>query len=103
MSRSLEAQAYQWLYKTKAWRMMREWQLTNEPFCRMCKNAGRRTTANIADHIVPHRGDTKLFWDRSNLQSLCDVHHNEKTWVEEGGPARAVIGADGWPTGGRGG
>ena len=32
----------------------------------------RTTTAELVDHIVPHKGDMKIFWDRSNWQSLCD-------------------------------
>jgi 5-methylcytosine-specific restriction endonuclease McrA len=28
------------------------------------------------DHIIPHRGDDRLFWDRSNWQALCAHHHN---------------------------
>jgi 5-methylcytosine-specific restriction protein A len=64
----------------------------------MCAKAGRRTPATIADHIVPHRGDTMLFFDPSNLQSLCDIHHrSEKQRIEAGGNARAPVGLDGWP------
>ena len=37
------------------------------------------TPATVVDHIIPHRGDRKLFWDESNWQSLCERHHNEKT------------------------
>jgi 5-methylcytosine-specific restriction protein A len=39
----------------------------------------------VVDHIVPHRGDKKLFWDSSNWQALCDGQtgrgcHDRKTW-----------------------
>ena len=27
------------------------------------------------DHIIPHRGDRKLFWDRDNWQALCKSCH----------------------------
>lgn len=27
------------------------------------------------DHVVPHRGDESLFWDRANLQCLCQWCH----------------------------
>ena len=37
----------------------------------------------LLDHIIPHRGDQKLFWDRSNLQPLCEHHHNVKTMTED--------------------
>lgn len=35
------------------------------------------------DHIKPHRGDQKLFWDRGNWQPLCVHHHNVKTMTED--------------------
>lgn len=34
------------------------------------------TPANVVDHVIPHRGNTALFWDRSNWQSLCEHCHN---------------------------
>lgn len=37
----------------------------------------------VVDHIVPHRGDQKLFWDRGNWQPLCEHHHNVKTMTED--------------------
>ena len=41
------------------------------------------TMATVVDHIVPHRGDQKLFWDRGNWQPLCEHHHNVKTMTED--------------------
>ena len=35
--------------------------------------------ANVVDHIKPHRGDSALFWNTENWQSLCDKCHNSKT------------------------
>ncbi|WP_091910557.1 HNH endonuclease signature motif containing protein [Chitinasiproducens palmae] len=32
--------------------------------------------ATVLDHRVPHRGDQRLFWDRSNWQPLCARHHS---------------------------
>jgi hypothetical protein len=46
--------------------------------------------AVVVDHIVPHRGDMKLFWDSGNWQSLCKTCHDsfkqrqEKSGVESG-------------------
>ena len=39
--------------------------------------------ATVVDHIKPHRGDKKLFWDRGNWQPLCEHHHNVKTMTED--------------------
>jgi 5-methylcytosine-specific restriction protein A len=41
--------------------------------------------AVLVDHIIPHRGDTTLLYDQSNLQSLCTACHNRKTNTEDGG------------------
>ena len=40
----------------------------------------------VVDHIVPHRGDQKLFWDKSNWQPLCKACHDRKTWREDNRP-----------------
>ena len=49
------------------------------PLCVSCQAEGKLTAATVVDHIVPHRGDTKLFWDESNWQPLCKEHHDQKT------------------------
>lgn len=65
-------------------------------FCRKCRQQGRMTAATVVDHIVPHRGDPALFWDRSNWQPLCKPHHDSAKQREERG--RFVeIDDDGWP------
>ena len=43
------------------------------------------------------RGDPRLFFDPSNLQSLCTTHHSATKQREERGRVTRVIGADGWP------
>lgn len=49
------------------------------------KQDGRPVPATVVDHIVPHKGDAKLFWDESNHQGLCKMHHDKKTATEDGG------------------
>lgn len=34
--------------------------------------------ATVVDHRIPHRGNRKLFWDRSNWQGLCTHCHNSR-------------------------
>jgi 5-methylcytosine-specific restriction endonuclease McrA len=41
-----------------------------------CAHPGCTAFATVVDHRVPHRGDKRLFWDRSNWQGLCAHHHN---------------------------
>lgn len=50
--------------------------LEHNPLCVMCKAEGHIGAANTVDHIVPHRGDQKLFWDQKNWRSLCAHHHS---------------------------
>ena len=59
-------------------REARRW-LAVHPLCVECLAAGETTAAECVDHIVPHRGDRKLFWDRGNWQSLCTRCHGRKT------------------------
>ena len=49
------------------------------PLCAECERQGRITAATCVDHIVPHRGDAQLVFDRDNLQSLCARCHGRKT------------------------
>jgi len=46
------------------------------PLCVYCEREGRVSAGCIVDHIIPHRGDMVLFWDRSNWQSLCKPCHD---------------------------
>ena len=62
-----------------AWQKARKKFLTAHPLCVMCQQEGKYVKATVVDHIIPHRGDQKLFWDTSNWQSLCEHHHNLKT------------------------
>lgn len=67
------------------WQKAREQHLQDQPLCVMCQAQGRVTAASVVDHIVPHRGDQKLFWRRSNWQSLCKTHHSRDKQREEQG------------------
>ena len=49
------------------------------PLCAECQRHGRVTAATVVDHIIPHRGNMELFWDRDNWDSLCAPCHNKKT------------------------
>ena len=44
--------------------------------------------AEVVDHIIPHKGDMKLFWDPDNWQGLTKTDHDRKTAVEDGGFGR---------------
>lgn len=53
--------------------------LENILCARFVKRNGKYVQATVVDHIKPHRGDNKLFWDKSNWQSLCKSCHDKKT------------------------
>lgn len=62
----------------------------------MCEAKGLVVVAQVADHVIPHRGDYKLFWF-GKLQSLCmDCHNRDKQQLETKGYL-TEIGVDGWP------
>ena len=65
------------------WRRLRLMQLRREPLCRVCLEMGRTEPATDVDHIVPlaRGGGNGL----ENLQSLCHLHHSQKTAQEDGG------------------
>ena len=60
--------------------------LQSHPLCVECVTLGRYTKATVVDHIVPHRGNQRLFWDQSNWQSLCKKCHDKKTLTEDINP-----------------
>ena len=61
------------------WRKASKRFLEAHPLCEECKRQGRYVKATVVDHIEPHRGDPKLFWDEGNWQALCKPCHDRKT------------------------
>ena len=61
------------------WRRARKAFLDRNPLCAECQREGKLTPATVVDHIVPHRGDQRLFWDETNWQPLCKDCHDRKT------------------------
>ena len=70
------------------WQKARESWLRAHPLCADHLSRGQYVPASVVDHIEPHRGDMKLFWDLNNWQSLCDTCHNSfKQRLEKSGVA----------------
>ena len=95
-SRSQEALEYRHLYKTAAWEKRRAKQLELHPLCAYHLQEGKAVIANIADHVIEHKGDTTLFFE-GELQSLCASCHSSIKQQEEAGNGRRGADADGWP------
>ena len=113
MSKFESRDEYRKLYKTTQWRKGRLAHLAVEPLCRFCKQAdilndGSLTAGGepqtdprrcflVVDHVIPHRGDLSLFWDRMNWQTLCPDHHDRAKQREEVRGFSNLRGPDGWP------
>ena len=64
------------------WERERAAYLRHHPLCQ----CGR--SASHVDHIIPHKGNARLFWNRSNWQPMCHPCHSRKTATEDGGFGR---------------
>ncbi|WP_312032689.1 HNH endonuclease [Sinorhizobium psoraleae] len=69
----------------------------SEPLCRFCLEVEDVTAADTVDHITPHRGQLDLFFDPSNLQSLCKSCHDTHKRRMELGKDVIRFSPDGWP------
>lgn len=81
-------QEWEWRswYGTARWKKLR-WEVLVRDFF-TCQNPECRKmvvdhSQLVADHITAHRGDEKLFWERSNLQTLCKECHDRVKQSEE--------------------
>lgn len=70
----------------RRWQKVRKSYLEAHPLCVQCAKQGKYVRATVVDHIIPHRGDQKLFWDQNNWQSLCKSCHDKKTLTEDINP-----------------
>lgn len=65
------------------WQRARRIFLASHPLCVRCLKEKKITKATVVDHIIPHRGDPRLFWDQSNWQALCKRCHDRKTMTDD--------------------
>lgn len=62
--------------------------LEQHPLCIDHQARGKVVAATVVDHKIPHKGDLKLFWSRSNWQPLCKpCHDSHKQRLETTGKA----------------
>lgn len=69
------------LYKTARWQKLRRKILKRDHY--LCQKTGVLVTGKypepdsaVIDHIEPHRGDERLFWDEANLQVVSKAYHD---------------------------
>lgn len=71
-------------YNTARWRKLRQSIFLRDLYtCRKCPHVEANTSLLVCDHIRPHRGDQHLFWDETNLQTLCKPCHDKLKQAEE--------------------
>lgn len=85
------------LYKTKQWQELRGAQLRACPLCAYCRALNMDSAATVADHKKPHKGDLVLFFDPTNLQSLCKTCHDAAKQTLERTGVLPGCGLDGRP------
>ena len=54
-----------------------EWERESRAFLKanpVCRRCGAPST--LIDHIQPHKGNQRLFWNKANWQPLCTPCHN---------------------------
>jgi 5-methylcytosine-specific restriction protein A len=69
------------LYHTLQWRKLRTKILREQPNCFKCGISGSESKLEI-HHLIPPRGNEELFFDESNLVSVCPVCHKILTAKE---------------------
>lgn len=82
--RGASAEWHHW-YADRRWRAARAIFLKQHPLCAECQDEGRIEAATVVDHVIPHKGDRRLFWDRTNWAACCKTHHDRKTATQDGG------------------
>lgn len=94
----------------------------HRPWCLGCEAIGKRTRTELIDHVEPHKGDQRKFWNTALWQASCRWHHDvvkqrlermfeagecrlTDLWLNSALaielsrklPRRQEIGTDGWP------
>ena len=83
---SRTAEPWRKWYNLARWRRLRLTVFRRDLFtCQMpaCGRVEGNTSLLVADHRRPHRGDPQLFWDDTNIQTLCKPCHDGVKQAEE--------------------
>lgn len=69
-----------WYHSTR-WQKLRQQVLERDLYT--CQQTGVLLTGNspapnspVVDHVMPHKGDERLFWDIENLQAVSKAYHD---------------------------
>jgi 5-methylcytosine-specific restriction enzyme A len=64
------------------------------PLCPACEAVGIIACTEVVDHVEPHEGDTRKFWDKTMWQPACRWHHDVVKQVLERMWKRGEVGLD---------
>lgn len=83
-----DAAPYRAWYKTKAWRDLRQSILVRDAYtCQrtgaLCSGKHPEPNSPVVNHIRPHRGNEKRFWDPNNLETVTKAVHDSLIQKEE--------------------
>lgn len=81
-------------YDSPEWQRARHTQLVRFPFCEV---KGCKQRAVHVDHVITIRAAPYLKLEPSNLQSLCEVHHNQLTNAYDKGTIAGACDENGFP------
>lgn len=73
-------------YSLARWKRLRLAIFLRDMFTCQREGCGRlegNTSLLVADHRTAHKGDPALFWDESNIQTLCKPCHDRDKQREE--------------------
>lgn len=62
------------MYNTPEWKTYRFRYLHHNPTCYTCG-----APSKVLEHVIPHKGNTDLFWNITNIIPLCTKCHNYVT------------------------
>jgi 5-methylcytosine-specific restriction endonuclease McrA len=72
-------------YKTAAWQIQRNIQLSKQPLCQACLLNNQITQAEHIDHLFAWSALGEYAFKLNIFQSLCESHHSFKTGLESKG------------------
>lgn len=78
---------------TSAWDKAADSHRRRSPICIYCEMGAfgqpkRITPARLVDHLIPHRGDQAVFWNKADWISCCKTCHDGPKQAIERDPAR---------------
>jgi len=79
IERERPSQSTKGWYNLARWKKLRWATFVRDKFtCQMCGKMSAPEGTLVCDHVEPHRGNERLFWNPNNLQTLCKSPCHDK-------------------------